>query len=122
MAKPIRKPTDSRRAGGDIAGPGGPHDQGAFVIDTTNAVLLDGCTVVMVDPVRDGHVDDPTLAMLLEGRINKTADRAVILYLFDANGAAAIISSLMALAPRIGPEFRQLLSARVETLLREGAM
>jgi hypothetical protein len=109
---------DPRKSGGDIAGPGGPHDRNSVVLDTTNAVLLDSSDVCLVEaPGRNG----PFLAMLLEGRINKTTDRARNLYLMNEDGAAALVTELMALAHRIGPEFGARFTARLEHLLDNGA-
>ncbi len=104
---------DPRKPGGNIAGPGGPHDRNAVVLDTTDAVLLDHTSVCLME-TSGGSV---VLAMLLEGRINKTSDRARNLYLMNEDGAAALVSELMALAHRIGPEFGAAFTARLEHLL-----
>lgn len=105
---------DPRKTGGDIAGWGGPHDANSVIIDTTDAVLLDNSTVTLV-----GSPGNPTpyLAMLLEGRINKTTDRARNLYLMNEDGAAALVTELVALAHRMGPEFGQRFTARLKHLL-----
>jgi len=58
----------------------------------------------------------PVLAMLLEGRINKTTDRARNLYLLNEDGAAALVTELFALAHRIGPEFADRFTARLKHL------
>jgi hypothetical protein len=105
---------DPRKTGGDIAGPGGPHDRNAVIIDTTNAVLLDSQTVSLVET--PGH-PAPILAVLLEGRINKTTDRARNLYLMNEDGAAALVSEVIALAHRVGPEFGERLMQRVSHLI-----
>jgi hypothetical protein len=104
---------DPRKTGGDIAGPGGPHDRNAVIIDTTNAVLLDHSDVCLMETTNG----NPVMAMLLEGRINKTTDRARNLYLFNEDGAAALVTELLALAHRIGPEFGQRFTTRLEHLL-----
>lgn len=104
---------DPRKSGGDIAGPGGAHDRNSVVLDVTNAVLLDSTDVCLVEtPAGTG----PFLAMLLEGRINKTPDRARNLYLLNEDGAAALVTELIALAHRIGPEFGARFTARLEHL------
>ncbi|MFJ2477094.1 hypothetical protein ACIOWI_29670 [Streptomyces sp. NPDC087659] len=109
---------DPRKSGGGIAGPGGPHDANAVIIDTTDSVLLDGATVsLMGAPGRP----NPILAVLLEGRINKTRDRARNLYLMNEDGAAAIVSQVLALAGRMGPEFEARFHERVQQLATEGA-
>lgn len=106
---------DPRTSGGDgnIAGPGGPHDHHAVVVDTTNAVLLDHSNVCLME-AGDGSV---ALAVLLEGRINKTSDRARNLYLMNEDGAAALVTELLALANRIGPEFGERFTARLQHLI-----
>ncbi|MFF1298099.1 MULTISPECIES: hypothetical protein [unclassified Streptomyces] len=104
---------DPRRSGGDIAGPGGPHDRNSVILDTTGAVLLDNTNVCLME-TSNGSV---VLGVLLEGRINKTTDRARNLYLMNEDGAAALVSELLALAHRIGPEFGETLMARVQRLL-----
>src|SRR5689334_2417829 len=110
MSKKRRPPiNDPRKLGGrmvDVAGD--PLARGGVVLDLTNAVLMDNVDVCLVDAVRGGVVDErPRLALSLGGRINKTSDRAEVLYLFDEDGAAAIVSQLLGLAVRIGPEFAE---------------
>jgi len=104
---------DPRKSGGDIAGPGGPHDRNSVIVDTTNAVILDATTVTQVETL----TGKPALAMMLEGRIARTQDRARNLYLMDEDGAAALISELLALGHRMGPAFGRRLMERVEHLV-----
>lgn len=94
--------SDPRNLGGDIAGPGGPHDWSAVVLDTRNAVLLEGIDVSLFTDSKNGE----SIALLLQGRINRSQDRAKVLYLFDADGAAALVSELIGLMARAskGPE------------------
>jgi hypothetical protein len=115
-AKAARKAgTDPRRAGGTIAGPGGPHERNGVVIDTTDSILMDSCTVAMVEPYRDGRLIDtkPWWVLNLAGRINKRDERADIAYLFDMDGAAAIITELLALASRQGADVNDALLERI---------
>jgi hypothetical protein len=104
---------DPRKSGGDIAGPGGPHDRNSVIIDTTNAVVLDSTSVSLMETPNG----NPVLAMLLVGRIAKTTDRARNLYLMNEDGAAALVTELIALAHRIGPEFGARFTARLEHLI-----
>ncbi|MFE7485523.1 hypothetical protein [Streptomyces sp. NPDC057552] len=104
---------DPRKSGGDIVGPGGPQDRHGVILDDRNAVLLDHSTVTLVE-TRSGS---PVLAMLLEGRINKSPDLARNLYLMNEDGAAAIVTELMALANRISPEFGDRFAARIQHLI-----
>lgn len=94
---------------GAMVGPG--ED---VVLDTSKAVLLDGLEVCLVGPPQDQT--NAMLAMRLDGRVNKTDDRAHVLYLLNEDGAAAIISELLDLATRIGPQFAESLMARLNAL------
>lgn len=58
---------------------------------------------------RHGVLVDPRRALLMEN-----VERSGVLYLFDADGAAAIISELTGLATRIGPGFAKYLTKRLE--------
>lgn len=91
--------TDPRDLRGSIAGPGGPHDRHGVALDTTRAVLLDGVEVCAVEPA--GGSPAGMIALLLSGRVNQTRGRADVLYLFDVDGAAAIVTELLALAHRM---------------------
>lgn len=115
----MEKSDDPRVPGGDISGPGGPFDKDGVVIDTGNAVLLDQTWVVQVNNPSDGRT---FVGMQLGGRVNQSggADRTRILYLFDADGAAALVSELIGLAGRSdapwADEFRALLGERLAAL------
>lgn len=98
-------PTDPRDLGGDIAGPGGPYDENAVVVSTESAVLLDTSNVALIAVGRDGNYEEKAVALVLEGRINKTQDRAKVLFLLNGDGAAAIVSELVGVAKREGAEF-----------------
>jgi hypothetical protein len=108
---------DPRKAGGTIAGPGGPHDRDSVIIDSTNAVLLDHTNVCQMETNTGEHI----IAMALSGRINKTPERTEIVYLLGADGAAAIITELIALGGRMGPEFGTRLNERINELIAQGA-
>lgn len=110
---------DPRKTSGDIVGPGGPRDRHGVILDDRNAVLLDHSTVTLVETANG---QGPVLAALLEGRINKTTERARTLYLMNGDGAAALVSELLALAHRIGPEFGEQFTARIQKLTADGAM
>jgi hypothetical protein len=91
--------------------------EGDVQVDTRTAVLLDHVDVALVGTVRGQEEPSATLGMMLAGRINKTDERAKILFLFDEDGAAAIIAQLIALATRISPEFHEHLRARINEAL-----
>jgi hypothetical protein len=101
--------------GGTMVDPvGDPYARGNVLLDVRKAVLMDSIDVSLVDTKREG--EPPRLAMLLAGRINFSQGRARQLYLFDEDGAAAIVSELVALATRIGPEFADRLMTRLEAM------
>jgi hypothetical protein len=112
--------TDPRRPGGDIAGPGGPFDKDAVVLDPRNAVLLGSCEVCLVEQ-HNFQMGETKLgvAMVLTGRINKTTDTARILFLFDIDGAGDIIAQLFGLAERGGPEIANQLEAAFTKALND---
>ena len=114
---------DPRKAGGWMHDPtGDPKSRGTVQLDMRNAVLLGEVEVAMVDLQSGGESKGPALALELAGRINKTQENVTILYLLNEDGAAAIVSQLIALASRIGPEFRERLLERVGELLAEDAV
>lgn len=108
-------PTNPRNLYGDIAGPGGPFDSGAVILDASNAVLLDNTEVAKIDETEDGR---KAMAMLLSGRVNRAIERAQVMFLFDLDGAAAIITELHGLAERAGwqRELSELCEERWQTM------
>jgi hypothetical protein len=97
---------------------GSPFGLGDAIVDTRGAVLLDTVNVVLVGTAGDEGAGR-ALAMELGGRVNKRARRTSTLYLFDEDGAAAIISELFGLAGRSSPQFLDRLLERVERLPRD---
>ena len=89
--------TDPRTLPGDIAGPGGPFDEGAVVFDGRNAVLLETIDVGRLD----GR-SELSFGVVLGGRINKSQDRAQVLYYAPLDGLASIITQLHGVAERSG--------------------
>lgn len=105
-----------RDLSGDIAGPGGPHDRNAVVVDASEAVLLDYSEVTIVETFRNGQGGDKALGLLLKGRVNKSDDRASVLFLLNADGAAAIATEIIGIAGRsseFAPEFLERFQARM---------
>ena len=122
--------TDPRELGGDIAGPGGPHDRNAVVVNTERALLPDTLTVACFEqPLRPG-LTQPLLAMVIEGRVNQTRDRARLMFILDPDAAAAIVTEIIGAASRdlegrrstgdvadgFGAQFRVALDERREAL------
>jgi hypothetical protein len=108
--------SNPRRLGGDMAGPGGSRDRGAVFLDLTDVVLLESTDVCTVDAVRQGQLNEPVIFMTLDGRINKRPDRARVGYMFGPDGAAALITELLALADRFGAELLDDLTRRLTEL------
>jgi len=57
--------------------------------------------------------------MTLDGRINKRTDRARVGYMFGPDGAAALITELLAVADRFGAELLDDVTRRL-TALHQG--
>lgn len=104
------KPSDDpRQAGGTIAGPGGPHDRNATVLDLTNALIVSGWVVAETELHRAGQATEQAVALVIEGHINrppdqrdKPADEVEFLNLLDGEAAASLVVDLVALAGRAG--------------------
>lgn len=110
---------DPRKIQGSIVGPGGPYDENEVIIDTTNALLLDGCVVSLVGGIRRGEMMAKSMvALQLDGRIIKTEEHISCMVLTNADGAAALVTQLVALAHRagFGEEFREELKRRSSDL------
>lgn len=119
-----RKPsgTDPRNLPGAIVGPGEPHDRAGVVLDTRHAILLDSTVVSTADNVSG---EPSAIAMLLGGRINRTQERAEVLFLLGTDGVAAIVTELLALLGRANSSLNVEglladLTARMATLREEG--
>lgn len=106
----IVRSSDPRKAGGAIVTTGTDT-----LLDTRNAVIVDGAEVCKVGNPSDGVT---FMALFLEGRLNHSTDRSAILHLLGPDGAAALVSQLVGLAARMGPdfetEFRAALDARMD--------
>lgn len=112
--------TDPRRLGGSIIGDTDPNSQSSVVLDLTDCVLLEETTVCMVDTVRRGILQQQAIYLTMAGRVNNTPDQVQVGYLFDSDGAAALISQLLSLAYRFGAEMLTDLVERLVTLDQDG--
>jgi hypothetical protein len=76
---------------------------------------MESVTVAQMDNPSDGR---KFIGLELEGRINRSKDRGRVLYLFDADGAAALLTQLIALAGRSdsprAEEFYRLVKQRLD--------
>lgn len=109
-ARPIIR--DPRRAGGKIVAPDLDSGRGDAVLDTRQAVLKDETTVAMAN-LKFGEENRHVIGLELGGRINKSTDRAQILFLFDPDGAAAIITELVGICQRAGGDVWDELNAAI---------
>lgn len=99
---------------------GTPFGRGDARIDVARAVLLDTINVVMVGTATWGEGAGRAIGLELAGRINKAQARTSVLYLMDEDGAAAIVSELVALAGRAGAgqQFLDLMMQRLQDMPR----
>lgn len=111
---------DPRKLGGTMAGPGGSRERDAVVIDTTDCVLMERVDVAVVETVRAGSSTGRAAFMTLGGRVNKTDRQVDVGFAFDTDGAAAIITELLALADRDGTQFLTDLTSRLAKLSAGG--
>lgn len=111
---PAERLTDPRELGGSITGPGGPHDHGMFVVDSRRAILMDALEVVKVDDSQQRDV----VAVLGSGRINRSDDRARVMFLGDLDMLASFITEAHGLAARMGrqQELHRLCQRRWEAM------
>ena len=86
----------------------------------TDIVLMDYVDVAAVETVRQGVADGQSIYMTLSGKINKKPQRAQVGFMFGPDGAAGIITELLALADRFGAEMMTDVVDRLAALSREG--
>lgn len=93
------RPENPRRLPGEMADLGDPHSRGMVVLDARNAILMKTVDVSTIDE-DSAKGQKSAIAMLLGGRINQTTDVTKVLFIFGTDGAAAIITQLIALMGR----------------------
>lgn len=111
--------TDPTTVPGTIVGPGfdDPHSRDSVVVDTSNAVLLDHSAAAIVHLERAGQPAGEAIGLTLAGRVNQRRERAEVLFLFDEDGAVAIIAELIGIAARAGlPSFPGKLEAALDRM------
>ena len=103
MREHAERTHDDARSGGNLVDVAGdPFARSGVVIDAREAVLLDEMDVSLVDTKRD---EPPAMALLLAGRVNYANRRTRQLYLFGPDGAAGLVTQIVALAQRAGGDF-----------------
>lgn len=86
-----------------------PFGRNNSIVDARNGVLLDALDVVLVEEANQG----PVVCLQLAGRINHQQTRSQVLYMFNADGIASIVTELLALADRAGDDFSRLVQHRI---------
>lgn len=112
---------DPRRLAADVAGDDDPHGVDNVIVDASRAILLDYFETVLVRTGPSSHA----VGLLVAGRVNRTSDRARVLALTDADGAAGVVSEVVALSGRaeaggLLPGFRARIGERLDALAAAG--
>lgn len=114
------RPSDATAdVGGDLVDIGdGPFSLGSVVLDLNRAVLLDALQIARVDVAHpEGAGADWITALVMHGRVNGSPDRANVLFLIDTDGAASLVTEILSLAARSGPDAVRALRADIATRL-----
>lgn len=118
LAKRVsQKVYDPRNLGGEIYSFG--EGVSESLIDVTNAVHLKSVNVCTVDTMRQGLLNEQAIFMVLYGRVNKTKDYVQAGYITGPDGAAALLTELLALADRFGAELLNDITRRFTELHQE---
>lgn len=102
---------------------GAPQDDeapGPSVVDVRKAVLMGTVDVSAIELLSDGESTGTALAMTLGGRVNKSPDHVRLTFLFGEDGAAAIVTELLGLAHRIGPNAGAAIVDRIDRAIAAG--
>lgn len=94
---------------------GSAYGRGDAIIDVEGSVLFDTVTAALVGVGQQTGVET-CIAVELGGRINHDTERSEVLYLMNADGAAALVSEILGVAQRIGPHFLEHLMQRIADL------
>lgn len=89
----------SHSGGGLVDVAGDPMAEGGVLIDARGAVLLDAAEVALLDTMGNDE-DDLFMCLRLQGRVNYSTEQADTTYMFDTDGAAAIVSEIIGLVSR----------------------
>jgi len=101
--------SDPRQVGGSI-------DDATRIIDPKDAMILKEVAVAEVGMEREGEGGELVIAIEVRGTINTTGEQANPLILTSPDGAALLISQIIALAQsgRTGPELDHALVERMK--------
>lgn len=109
---------DPRNLGGSIIG-GAPREQNTALLDMTDCVLLEGSTVSTVALGRQGELYEQAVYLVMSGRVNKTTRQVNVGFIFGSDGAATLITELLAVADRFGVELLKDLVERLVILQKD---
>lgn len=110
---------DPRSLAGQIIGDlSNSRGRNTVVLDTTDAVLLEDMDVAVIERVRADALDGEALFMTLGGRVNKDTRQVRVGFIMGSDGAAALITELLAVADRCGPELLDDVTRRLTELHR----
>lgn len=98
------------------AGPGGPCDRDGVVLDTRHAIIVDFQEVATLTNPSDGR---RIAGVRLEGRINRSQERASVMGLVGPDGLAALVAEAIGLAAREGGPFASEFHDAVARRLKE---
>lgn len=116
-----RETTDPRALGGAMVDVGDdPFAFGQVALDTRNALLVDYQEVCKIDAEAAGESDEG-FAILLQGRINQTSDRARVMVIGNLDLLAAMITECHGVAERCGlqPKLHAMCEKRWEEMPHE---
>lgn len=113
--------SDPRQFGGDIVSLGDDTPT-EVLLDTTDSVLLESVNISCVEMVRQGKADGPAVFMVLEGRVNKSPDQVRVGFLLGPDGMAAVVTQLLGVADRFGPQLLGDITRRMVQMEQKHAM
>jgi hypothetical protein len=121
---------DPRDAGGELIGPGGPHDIGQVTFDTRRAILVENMETAIAESTSRGAPQPNSVALMIGGRINRPPDDEIAavapaehvrhLHLMSWDAAADLVLHMHSLAGRCDFDLTALLKPKWEKLEAEG--
>lgn len=111
--------TDPTTITGSITGDtSDPYARDSVVVDLRNAVLLDRSAACTVTVTRSGQPDAEAVVLSLAGKLNQRTERAEVIYLLGADGAAALVAELVGVFGRAGAagQFTEALDRALEAM------
>lgn len=105
---------DPRDLGGAMVDTAGdPFAFHKVVLDARKALIVDYQEICRVDPESAQDQED-AFALMFQGRVNHTSDRAQIMLLGDLDFLAALVTEAHGVVERLGPEWPERFVERLE--------